>query len=177
MEEMRLDALRSYQILDTGPHPSFDAITQAASLAFNMPMAVISLTDETRQWFKSATGIDGREADRETSFCNHTIEGEEPMIVEDTHEDPRFAENPNVTGPLSVRFYAGMPLIDHEGFALGTLCLIDTRPRSLNADQVALLKSLAQCVMTAITAHHQGLLLRRAARALQVEAAREPAFI
>lgn len=177
MEHMRLEALRSYQILDTGPHPSFDAITEAVSLAFDVPMAAISLIDEERQWFKAAVGIDSTETDRKTSFCTHTILGEEPMIVEDAAADPRFAENPNVTGPMSIRFYAGMPLVDHEGFALGALCLLDNRPRSLDAGQIRLLNSFAQCVMTAITAHHQGVLLRRAARALELEAAREPAFI
>lgn len=177
MEALRLEALHSYEILDTPAHPSFDTITEAAVLAFGVPMAVISLVDEERQWFKSAVGLEERGTDRAVSFCTHTICGVEPMIVEDAKADPRFAGNPNVTGGLAIRFYAGAPLIDHEGFVLGTLCLMDTVPRSLDAAEIALLRALAECVITAITAHHQGLLLRRAERALRKAGREELAFI
>lgn len=164
MEEMRLEALRSYRILDTAAHPCFDAVTEAASRALDMPIALVTFIDEHRQWFKSAVGLSLRETPRAHAFCNHTIQGDRPLIVEDARADARFADNPLVTGKPGIRFYAGIPLIDHEGFALGALCVIDTRPRTLDDDAVAVLEALGDCVMTALTAHHQGHLLKQAAR-------------
>lgn len=177
MEELRLEALRSYELLDTPPHPSFDAITEAARLAFDVDMAAISLIDEDRQWFKSSFGLDVRETPRSHAFCTHTIDETGPLVVEDTHLDPRFCDHPNVTGGLNLRFYAGAPLIDHEGFALGTLCVFDVRPRPVASGEVALLRALAECAMTAITAHHQGRLLRKAARAVAQVCPNEPVLI
>lgn len=177
MESLRLEALRSYKILDTGRHPSFDAIVEAASLAFDVPIAAISLVDEDRQWFKAAIGLQDSETERSRSFCTHAIERIEPLVVEDVRDHPLFADLADAMGGVGIRFYAGAPLIDHEGFALGTLCVADTRPRSLGPAQIALLKSLAEAAMTAITAHHQGRLLRQAAEALETCCPREPVFI
>lgn len=163
-EAMRLKALRDYRILDTDPHPAFDAVTKAAALAFNVPMALVSLVDENRQWFKSRVGMEACETARDISFCTHAIKGDKAFIVEDAAEDPMFQDNPFVTGEPHIRFYAGMPLIDPDGFALGTLCIIDLKPRTLEPREVELLEQLAVCALSALTAHHQGDLLRRAER-------------
>lgn len=160
-EARRIEALRACTILDTAPHPAFDALTRAAALALRVPIALISLVDEERQWFKSVMGLPLTETPRSISFCNHTIEGFEPMIVEDATRDLRFCHNPLVTGEPWVRFYAGAPLIDPEGFALGTLCVLDRVPRVLSVEETRLLGHLADAVMHAITAHVHSLELRR----------------
>lgn len=164
MEQMRLEALRSYRILDTDAHPSFDAVTRAASLAFCAPIALISLVDADRQWFKSSLGLGLCETPKAISFCAHAVEACQPLVVEDASTHPTFKSNPLVTGAPHIRFYAGVPIIDHEGFALGTMCVIDIEPRVVSETHMALLAALAQIAMTAITAHHQGWLLRRTAR-------------
>lgn len=161
LEDRRVEALRACSILDTAPHPTFDSLTRAAALALRAPIALISLVDADRQWFKSVMGLPIRETPRSISFCNHTIQGFEPMIVEDTLRDARFSQNPLVTGDPHLRFYAGAPLIDSEGFALGTLCILDRVPRTLSADEIRLLGHLADAVMHAITAHVQALENRR----------------
>lgn len=162
MEEMRIEALRDYRILDTDPHPAFDAVTRAAALAFNVPIALVSLVDENRQWFKSRVGLEACETARDISFCTHAIKGHEAFIVENAAEHELFKENPLVAGEPHIRFYAGMPLIESDGFALGTLCLIDQKPRSFEPRDIELLEQLAVCALNALTAHHQGDLLRRA---------------
>ncbi len=166
-EARRIEALHACAILDTAPHPYFDSLTRAAALALRTPIALISLIDTDRQWFKSAMGVAIRETPRSISFCSHTIEGFEPMVVEDTWLDSRFADNPLVAGKPYIRFYAGAPLIDPEGFALGTLCVLDYSPRRLGLDQVRLLGHLADAVMYAVSAHSQSLELRRMARKLE----------
>lgn len=163
-EALRIEALRDYKILDTEPHPAFDAVTKAAALAFDVPMALVSLVDENRQWFKSKVGLDACETPRDISFCTHAIKGVDAFIVEDALEDERFKDNPLVVGEPHIRFYAGMPLIDGDGFALGTLCIIDKKPRQLDLREVELLELLAACALNALTAHHQGDLLKRAER-------------
>lgn len=160
-EARRIEALHACAILDTAPHPSFDSLTRAVALALRMPIALVSLIDCERQWFKSVMGLPLTETPRSISFCNHTIEGFEPMIVEDAARDLRFCNNPLVTGEPGVRFYAGAPLIDPEGFALGTLCVLDYEPRRLSAEEIRLLGHLADAVMHAVTAHANGLELRR----------------
>jgi len=166
-ELQRIAALKACAILDTAPHPAFDCLTRAAALAFDVPIALVSLVDTDRQWFKSALGVDLRETTRNISFCTHTIEGFEPMVVPDTARDRRFAANPLVTGAPHVRFYAGAPLIDCDGYALGTLCILDTVPRRLDDAQLRLLGHLADAVMHAITAHRQSLELKDIQRRLQ----------
>ncbi len=163
----RIEALRGLGLLDTPPDPSFDAVTQAAQIAFDAPIAVISLVDETRQWFKSCIGLDVRETARDISFWNHTIGQSDVYVVPDAQADPLFADNPLVTGAPHIRFYAGAPLIDADGYALGTLCVIDTAPRRFPARERALLTALGRCAMSAIELHSKSRLLDRANTVLQ----------
>lgn len=165
-EARRLEALHACAILDTAPHPSFDCLTRAAALSLRAPIALVSLVDAERQWFKSVMGLPVRETPRSISFCSHTIKGFEPLVVEDARRDERFASNPLVTGAPHIRFYAGAPLIDGEGFALGTLCVLGYAPRTLADEEIGLLGHLADAVTYAISAHVQSLELRRLARKL-----------
>lgn len=166
-ETERVAALHAYGVMDTAPHPSFDAVTKAAQLAFDVPIALISLVDETRQWFKSCIGLDVMETPREISFCTHAIGQSEVYVVADAAKDPMFQGSPLVVGAPHIRFYAGAPLVDSEGYALGTLCIVDTRPRSFPAKDRQMLAALGQCAINAITLHSQGALLRRAERLIQ----------
>lgn len=146
-EASRLAALRGYQILDTMPDPRLDELTSLAATICEVPIALISLVDEHRQWFKSRVGIEVEELDRETSFCGHAILGDDLFVVEDTSKDERFADNPLVTGELGIKFYTGMPLITPEGSAIGTLCVIDKTPRKLSDMQQQTLRVLAKQVI------------------------------
>jgi hypothetical protein len=134
-ETERLAALRRYQILDTRPEVSFDDFAALASTICETPIALMTLVDAERQWFKARIGIETAETSREHAFCSYTIMGDEPMIVEDATVDERFANSSLVTSAPHIRFYAGAPLIDHEGNALGSLCVMDRRPRQLTAQQ------------------------------------------
>lgn len=146
-ESERLDALKSYHILDTSPERDYDSITQIAQEICQTPISLISLIDKDRQWFKSAKGIDVTETPRDISFCGHTILNPyEPFIIENALEDDRFFDNPFVMDDPGVQFYAGIPLVTSKGYALGTLCVIDNKPRSLADDQIEALKALANQV-------------------------------
>src|SRR5918995_1924367 len=134
-EQQRLAALRRYRILDTEPERAFDDLTLLASQICGTPMALITLVDEDRQWFKSRVGVSVSETSRSISFCTHAIEQPGLFVVSDTHEDRRFRDNPLVAGDPHVRFYAGAPLITPDGHALGTICVADRVPRQLTADQ------------------------------------------
>lgn len=127
-EEQRLDALYEYKILDTPHEESFDRVIRLICRIFSAPLATIALVDRDRQWFKSSCGVDACETDRDISFCGHVIYQGSPLIVPDTYEDPRFADNPLVLGPPYVRFYAGVPLTTHEGLHIGVLCVQDVEP-------------------------------------------------
>lgn len=153
IECARLEALFDYGILDTPPEPSFDAITQLAASICQTPIALISLVDDYRQWFKSAGGLDARSTPRDQAFCAHAIQGCDIMEVPDAMLDHRFSENPLVTGEPHIRFYAGQPLITDEGFRLGTLCVIDRVPRELLSSQRQQLKQLSLLVMSLLNAH------------------------
>lgn len=142
-EEDRLAALRELRVLSTAFEDRFDRITNLACRILNAPIALISLVDATRQWFKSAQGLEIRETPREISFCAHTILDDGPMIVPDTLLDPRFADNPLVTGKPFIRFYAGHPLRHPGGHKIGALVIIDRKPRQLSPDQIAALHDLA----------------------------------
>lgn len=166
-EDRRVEALKGYAVLDTPPDPSFDAVTHAAKIAFDVPIALISLLDETRQWFKSCIGLEVRETPREMSFCTHAIGQSDVYVVADASKDPLFSDNPLVTGPPHIRFYAGAPLVDSMGYALGTLCIIDAEPRSFPARDRRLLAALGACAMNAITLHSKSVLLDRADDLLQ----------
>jgi PAS domain S-box-containing protein len=147
-EQARLEALRSYEVLDTPPEPTFDGIARLAAQICGTPVALISLVDESRQWFKSCSGqVPARETGREIAFCAHTILQPGVFVIPDAREDARFADNPLVTGSPHVRFYAGAPLITPEGLALGSVCVIDQVPRQLTAEQVLTLETLAEQVV------------------------------
>ena len=147
-EAARLAALEQYNILDTPPEQSYDDITSLAAFICDVPIALISLVDADRQWFKSKVGIDVRETSRDVSFCAHAIAGTDIMVVNDALEDERFSENQLVTCAPNIRFYAGVPLVTPEGHPLGTLCVIDHQPRELSDHQIKTLKSLARQVVT-----------------------------
>ena len=142
-EERRLASLRAARILDTEPEERFDRITRLACAIFDAPIAVVSLVDENRQWFKSRHGLDVNETSRDAAFCAHVVHDREPMIVMDTFLDPRFADNPLVVDEPRIRFYAGHPLVLDDGACIGTLCVFDTRPRSPGAADLARLQDLA----------------------------------
>lgn len=142
-EELRLRQLRALEILDTAPEEGFDRITRLASQLLDAPIALVSLVDGSRQWFKSRVGLDAQETPREIAFCAHAIVGREPLVVNDATRDVRFQANPLVTGDLGIRFYAGVPLQCGEGSAMGTLCVIDQKPRELSGREIDLLRDLA----------------------------------
>ncbi|KQM63926.1 hypothetical protein ASE74_12205 [Pedobacter sp. Leaf216] len=150
-EKERLASLAGYHLMDSGEEKEFDEIATIASAICGIPISLITFIDEKRQWFKSHIGTDFTENLRELSFCTHAIgSGEEIMIVEDARLDERFAENPMVTGPTKLVYYAGVPLINEEGYALGTICVLDQKQHKLTAEQIAALKSLGRQVVDKI---------------------------
>jgi GAF domain-containing protein len=146
-EAQRLAALKEYHILDTAAEQSYDDITALAAYLCQVPITMISLVDESRQWFKSKLGLNQRETPRDVAFCAHAILQSDPLIVRDALKDPRFADSALVTRSPHIRFYAGFPLGSPEGFALGTLCVIDRKPRQLSAAQKTAMLALARQVM------------------------------
>ena len=146
-EEARLAALREFKVLDSEPEEAFDAATRLAALICQTPKALITFVDADRQWFKARRGFDERETSRDVSFCAHAILQPGPLVVRDTQTDERFRDNPFVLSTPYIRFYAGAPLTTAEGHKLGTLCVLDTVPRVLFADQVAALELLSTQVM------------------------------
>lgn len=146
-EDARLGALRALLILDTPPEERFDRITAFAVQEFGVPTALISLVDAHRQWFKSRIGLDQVESPRATSFCGHAILGNETLVIPDALQDPRFADNPAVTGPPYTRFYAGAPLVLPSGHVVGTLCLIAPQPRDYDALDRAIHHALRDLVV------------------------------
>ncbi|MBE0540951.1 MAG: GAF domain-containing protein [Verrucomicrobia bacterium] len=158
-DQQRLKVLWQYDVLDTVPEEVFDDLTDLAAHICEAPIALISLIDEDRQWFKSRIGVTLQETSRDISFCAHAISSDGLFIVPDATKDKRFRKNPLVTGEPKIRFYAGAPLVTPDGHALGTLCVLDKAPRTLNADQQHALRVLAHHVMTQLE-------LRRHAREL-----------
>lgn len=145
-EQERLSTLHSLTILDSAPDERFDRLTRIAIKLFDVPVALVSIVDENRQWFKSCQGLDITETPRNLSFCGHAILGDDAFVVEDTHEDPRFIDNPLLIGQKHVRFYAGYPIRYLDGSKLGTLCIKDVKPRQFSTEERELLKDLATIV-------------------------------
>jgi GAF domain-containing protein len=146
-ETERLAALRSYQILDTLPDSEFDLLTALASQICATPIAMMSLVDEYRQWFKSKIGVSISETRRDIAFCAHTILQRDVMEIDDASADKRFADNPLVTSSPNIRFYAGAPLVTKEGCALGVMCVLDRKPRKLSNEQRTGLSMISQLAM------------------------------
>jgi len=161
-EPERLAALASYAVLDTPAEEAFDALTRLVANLLDVPISLVSLVDMERQWFKSRHGIDVIETARDVSFCGHVVAHDQPLVVEDTLRDQRFSDNPLVSGPAGVRFYAGYPLRTTEGHVLGTLCAIDVRPRVLKPQQLEILKILADEVMARLELRRKQRLLGEA---------------
>ena len=147
-EQERLAALHDYRILDTPPERAYDDLTALAAYVCDVPIALVSLVDSHRQWFKSKVGVDVAETDRDISFCAHAILEEDILVIQDTLADSRFAANPLVTCAPNIRFYAGVPLLTPEALPLGTLCVIDHEPRDLSEVQIRALEGLARQVVT-----------------------------
>jgi GAF domain-containing protein len=154
-EKRRLEVLWQHDLLDTPPEQELDDLTELASFVCGTPIALISLMDEHRQWFKARIGMTQAETARDVSFCAHAIMRQDVMIVPDALQDERFARNPLVTSEPYIRFYAGVPLITAEGCALGTLCVIDHQPRQLSDRQVKALRLLARVVLRLIELRKQ----------------------
>ncbi len=159
-ESERLQSLESYRVLDTAPEPLFDDLTAIAALILDVPIALVSLVDADRQWFKSRYGLEAPETPRDVSFCGHVVAEDRALIVEDAFEDDRFHDNPLVTGDPRVRFYAGFPLRNPEGYVLGTLCAIDHEKRTLTDGQRDALRRLAAQVVSQLEMRRKLFLLR-----------------
>ena len=151
-EATRLASLQALQILDTEAEERFDRLTRLASRLFDVPIALVSLVDENRQWFKSCQGLGASETSRDISFCGHAILGDDILLIRDATGDERFHDNPLVTGDPNIRFYAGCPLRVRNGSKIGTLCLIDREPRDFTDEDLALLRDLARTTEQELTA-------------------------
>jgi PAS domain S-box-containing protein len=168
-EQARLLKLREYQVLDTPPEPAFDSLTALAAHVTSAPIAVVSLVDVDRQWFKSHHGLAQTQTARSCSLCAHVVASEVPLIVPDALLDERFSDNPLVTGEPKVRFYAGLPLRTPDGFVLGTLSVMDHQPRQLTAQQRDLLRMLSHLAVDELEMRRQSLQLRHRQHLLQSE--------
>lgn len=151
-EVERLHVLRALAILDTQAEERFDRLTRIATRMFNVPISLVTLVDCNRQWFKSCMGLQVQETPRDISFCGHAILGDETFVINDASKDPRFSDNPLVTGVPHIRFYAGQPIRTTHGFKIGTLCLIDSQPREFPASDVEDLTDLACMVENELAA-------------------------
>jgi GAF domain-containing protein len=149
-DDTRLQALRELLILDTPPEQRFDRIAEFAASEFDVPIALISLVDRERQWFKARVGMDACETSRDISFCGHAIMQDQLFEVRNALQDPRFADNPLVVGAPHIRFYVGAPLVMPGGARIGTLCLIDTRPREFDDMDRAILATLRDLVVAEV---------------------------
>ena len=165
-EQKRLKVLWQYEILDTVPEEIFDDLTDLAARICGAPMAMISLVDEGRQWFKSRIGFSQPETARAIAFCAHAILRRDLFIIPDATKDARFASNPLVTSEPKIRFYAGAPLVTPDGYALGTLCVMDKVPRELTNDQKQALLLLSRLVMTQLELRRRSKELAEARREL-----------
>ncbi|MBT8488308.1 MAG: sensor domain-containing diguanylate cyclase [Gemmatimonadetes bacterium] len=151
-EAARIRALHELGVLDSPADDRFDRLTRLARRLFNTPIALVSLVDSDRQWFKSRSGLDASQTPRAVSFCAHAIQGEEVMVVEDATDDERFVDNDLVTGAPNIRFYAGCPVRGPNGHKLGTICVIDHEPRELDEEDTGILRDLAEMVESELKA-------------------------
>jgi GAF domain-containing protein len=158
----RVSALQKYAILDSEPELAFDDLTLLASYVCKTPIALISLIDEDRQWFKAKVGISATETSRDIAFCSTAIQQSDVFVVPDALQDERFRTNPLVVSEPNIRFYAGAPLINEDGYALGTLCVLDQTPRELAAEQRAALKALSRLVLMQMEFRRNLILLKEA---------------
>lgn len=166
----RVKRLQEYEVLDTKPEEAFDRITRVAAHIFEVPIALVSLVDEDRQWFKSRQGLDASETPREFAFCTHAIMKDELFVIPDAAADDRFQNNPLVTDGPKIRFYAGAPLITTDGLGLGTLCVIDTKPREPTPRQLKDLRDLADLALDALNLRRAGrLALEEAHQTIKVD--------
>ncbi|MEO1266762.1 MAG: GAF domain-containing protein [Myxococcota bacterium] len=154
-EEQRLKILRQLDILDTEAEESFDDLVHLASYMCRTPIALVTLVDADRQWFKARKGLDVQETSREASFCAHAVADDATLVVRDTLQDVRFSANPLVLGAPRIRFYAGVPMRTREGLPMGTLCVIDRQPRQLSDDQLDALKRLSRQASQLLEQHRQ----------------------
>lgn len=141
-EDERLNALRELLLLDTPPQERYDRLARFAAEQLDMPIALLTLVDGQRQWFKSRVGVDAAETPRDISFCAHAILQDGLFVVEDARSDPRFSDNPLVLQAPHIRFYAGAPLSSPSGYRIGTLCVLDTVPRTLGPVEMSILEAL-----------------------------------
>ena len=161
-EEARIVALEKYAILDTDPEQAFDDLTLLASFVCRTPIALISLVDEDRQWFKSRVGLNATETSRDIAFCSTAILQSDVFVVSDALKDDRFRDNPLVVSEPHIRFYAGAPLINEDGYALGTLCVVDRAPRELTPEQREALEALSRLVLAQMEFRRNLILLKEA---------------
>ena len=161
-EAARRAALQRYAILDTEPEQAFDDLALLATYVCQTPIALISLVDENRQWFKSKVGLAVSETSRDIAFCSHAILQSDIFVIPDTLQDEKFRNNPLVISEPHIRFYAGAPLISEEGYALGTLCVIDRKPRELSPAQKEALAALSRLVLGQLEFRHNLMLLKEA---------------
>ncbi len=166
----RLNALLEYHVLDTPPEDVYDSITKIASQICNAPICLISLVEKDRQWFKSKVGLKASETPRSISFCTHAILEKKLMVVRDARKDERFKENPMVTGEPHIVFYAGMPLETPSGYNIGTLCVIDHKPRTLTAEQKASLETFSKLVVSYLETSRQNNMVKTLNEAIQKSA-------
>ncbi|HCE28425.1 MAG TPA: histidine kinase [Comamonadaceae bacterium] len=155
-EDERLSALRALLLLDTPPEERFDRLARFVAEQLDVPIALLTLVDGQRQWFKARVGLDATETPRDISFCGHAIMKNDFFIVEDASRDPRFSDNPLVTGEPHIRFYAGAPLSAPGGHRIGTLCVIDTVPRTLGPVELSILDALRRLANETVAGREDG---------------------